>query len=385
MRIALFCHKFWPAVGGLCTYTGRLSEYLAAHGHDVCIFTTRIPATTPARETIAPRLIVNRFTPRLANHPPFHFTPALLGRSFSRDLRQADVIHTVGYYFFVSVFGHRVAKAFGIPHVSTPVYTLNPSSWQRNLFDSAMGRSLVRRADYVIPQSGHEVELLRQARFDLPTHAVIPFGVDAELFARDYDVADLRQRHGIADAEQVLLFVGKIMSPKGAFDCLEVTARLRNAGRRVRLIMIGEVHPREVELFAARVGQLGLRDVVTLTGSMTDRVEIARYYQLSSAVLFPSQYEQFGIVAVEAVASGRPLLGTPVGIMQSLVPDLDSGRLHRFGDLDGFEQNLTAVLDDPRYRENAVRHRQDVLAGYSWQRIAAQTERVLTSAAERDR
>ena len=84
--------------------------------------------------------------------------------------------------------------------------------------------------------------------------------------------------------------------------------------------MIGEIHSKERDEFPRRIDDLGLHDAVILPGALTDRRELSRYYQLSDAVLFPSQYEQFGIVAIEAAASGRPLLGTPVGIMQTLVP-----------------------------------------------------------------
>ena len=168
----------------------------------------------------------------------------------------------------------------------------------------------------------------------------------------------------------MLLFVGKIMSPKGAFDCLEVLARLRSAGRKLRLIMIGEVHAREQQIFAARIRALGLEAAITLLGAVNDRREISRYYQLADCVLFPSQYEQFGIVAIEAAASGRPLLGTPVGIMQTLVPQYEFGLLHPFGDLDRFAANLIEVLDSGRYRENAERHRREILLSYDWRSIS---------------
>jgi len=206
------------------------------------------------------------------------------------------------------------------------------------------------------------------------SNTIIPFGVDSTCFEEDHDVTDLRLRHALGGDERVLLFVGKVMSPKGAFDALEVVARLRAAGRKLRLIMIGEVHSRERETFDARVRGLGLETAVILLGAVTDRREIARYYQLSDAVLFPSQYEQFGIVAIEAAASGRPLLGTPVGIMQTLVPRLEFGLLHPFGDIDRFAVNLAHVIDSPRFRENALRHRREILSNYDWRRISAHTE-----------
>jgi glycosyltransferase involved in cell wall biosynthesis len=376
MRIAIFCHKFWPAVGGLCTYTGRLAEYLVDRQHDVLVFTAKSPPDSAAREQIAPRFLVRRYETALASHPPYYFMPGLLKMAASSEFRTVDVVHSVGYYFFGTVLGHALAKAHGVPHVSTPVYTLNPSNWQRRSFDRFMGRRLVRHADHVIAQSEHELQLMHADRFDVTSSTIVPFGVDAALFDQDYDVEDLRARHTIGRDEQVLLFIGKVMSPKGAFDCLEVMARLRSRGRRARLIIIGDVHDREREMFASRIRTLDLEAAIVLVGPLSDRREIARYYQLSDAVLFPSQYEQFGIVAIEAAASGRPLLGTPVGIMQTLVPRYEFGLLHPFGDIEHFTRNTNEVLDVPMYRENAVRHRREILSQYDWRTISANTERI---------
>ncbi len=211
---------------------------------------------------------------------------------------------------------------------------------------------------------------------------MLPFGVDSTLFERNYDVEDLRARHAIARDEKVLLFVNKVMSPKGAFDCLELMARLRASGRSARLIMIGEIHDRERETFAARIRALALEASVVLVGAVTDRRDISRYYQLSDIVLFPSQYEQFGIVAIEAGASGRPLLGTPVGVMQTFVPRYEFGLLHPFGDIDRFTHNANELLDVPRFRENAAGEG-TILSRYDWRAISADTEWIYRQALRR--
>ena len=192
MRIAIFCHKFWPAVGGLCTYTGRLAEYLVDRKHDVLVFTAKSPPDSAAREQVAPNLLVRRFETAFGSHPPYYFMPALLRMAASSEFRSVEVVHSVGYYFFGTVFGHALAKAHGVPHISTPVYTLNPSNWQRRSFDRVMGRRIVRNADHVIPQSEHERGLLRAGGFDVKSSTVVPFGVDSPLFDQDYDVDDLR-------------------------------------------------------------------------------------------------------------------------------------------------------------------------------------------------
>ena len=226
MRIALFCHKFWPAVGGLCTYTGRLADTLAARGHDVRVFTARTPRNTPAIEELSPHLVVRRFATALASHPPYHFMPALLTLSASPIVRDVDVVHTVGYYFFGTVLAHAVARTSRIPHVSTPVYTLNPSSWQRRTFDAVVGAQYRKAVGTRHSAVGARARPAARRSLRAAHAPIVPFGVDSSFFREDHDVEDLRQRHAIHSDERVLLFVGKVMSPKGAFDCLEVVAKL---------------------------------------------------------------------------------------------------------------------------------------------------------------
>ena len=352
MRLVILCHKFWPSVGGLQTYTQRLTEFLQAQGHRVDVFTTRSPATAPRREQLAANLAVHRFPTRLANHFPFHFMPRLLASAGQDALRSADIIHSVGYQFFPTVLGYWLASVFDIPHVVTPVFTLNPETWQRRLYDRALGRRLVHDARRVVVQSQRELELLREHHFELPDHSIIPFGVDAIQFERDADIASLRQQLGLTD-EKVLLFVGKIMHSKGAFKALDALRQVLDAGLRVRLVMVGEVHARQREDFHAQIRTARLDDHVILTGPVQHEDGLMRYYQLADAVVFPSQYEQFGIVAIEAAASGRPLLGTPVGVMQDLIPRHDIGLLHPFDDVARFATNIREVLNNPRYSANA--------------------------------
>ena len=375
MHLVILCHKFWPSVGGLQTYTQRLTEFLQAQGHRVYVFTTRSPATAPRREQLAANLAVHRFPTRLANHFPFHFMPRLLASAGQDALRSADIIHSVGYQFFPTVLGYWVASVFDIPHVVTPVFTLNPETWQRRLYDRALGRRLVHDARRVVVQSQRELELLREHHFELPDHSIIPFGVDAIQFERDADIASLRQQLGLTD-EKVLLFVGKIMHSKGAFKALDALRQVLDAGLRVRLVMVGEVHARQREDFHAQIRTAQLDDHVILTGPVQHEDGLMRYYQLADAVVFPSQYEQFGIVAIEAAARGRPLLGTPVGVMQDLIPRHDIGLLHPFDDVARFATNIREVLSNPRYSANARTCQRQVMEEFDWRRIAERTEGV---------
>ena len=375
MRVGIFCHKFTPHVGGLVTYAERLTDYLHDQGHHVDVFTTRLRPDTPSHEILRPGLIVHRYSTRLAQHLPFLFMPKLLLSIGQSTFRAIDVVHSVGYYFFPTVFASAVSSLFGIPHVLTPVFTRNPETWQRRLYDTVLGRHVVRDSTRLVVQSDRELDLLGQFDFQLPSNHVIPFGVDSARFGHDPDPTALKRRLGIND-ERVVLFVGKIMATKGAFVTLDALRRVLDSGMRVRLVMVGDIHNRQKEAFYRHLHAARLEPHVNLTGPIAHEDGLATYYQLADAVVFPSQYEQFGIVAIEAAASGRPLLGTPVGVMQDLIPRYELGLLHSFDDVEQFAANLREVLTNRRYGARARVNRRHILREYDWHTILERTEAV---------
>ena len=243
---------------------------MSIDGHDVLVFTSKSPPDSAAREQVAPNLLVRRFEIAFGSHPPYYFMPALLKMAASSEFRSVDVVHSVGYYFFGTVFAHALAKAHGVPHITTPVYTLNPSNWQRRWFDEIAGRRLVRNADHVIPQSEHELQLMRADGFCRRIE-------HDRSFRRGFGVFRTGPRcRGSAHASAT--------SPATKECCCSSARSCRRKARsirwrswrgcvrragKLRLIMIGDVHDREREIFAARIRALELGAALTLLGAVT--------------------------------------------------------------------------------------------------------------------
>jgi glycosyltransferase involved in cell wall biosynthesis len=190
----------------------------------------------------------------------------------------------------------------------------------------------------------------------------IPNGVD-ELA---YEAQATTARH--------LLFVGRLdLIPKGGDLLFDIFARISHVRRsRVpRLVIIGDVPDRKaMERLAEKSGLSGL---VEFRG----RIEGAEKYRLMSAayaVLMPTRFETFGLVAIESLAAGAPLVTFDVGPLREIVGDATGARLIRPWDLDAFAQEVLRFVDDRQLREEVREAGRRWARRFDWEEISLQQE-----------
>ena len=154
---------------------------------------------------------------------------------------------------------------------------------------------------------------------------VIPGGVDLECFKPSSDKASIRARLGLPEERFVLLTVRNLVPRMGLENLLSAFAIVLN-GRRDLLLVIGGEGPLEPEL-KEQVRRYGVEDYVRFAGYIPDE-DLPSYYQVADLFILPTtQLEGFGLVTVEALASGLPVLGTPVGGTREVLAKLGSDYL----------------------------------------------------------
>jgi D-inositol-3-phosphate glycosyltransferase len=191
--------------------------------------------------------------------------------------------------------------------------------------------------------------------------AVIPCGVDTTLFAPG-DKQAARAALGLDDRPR-LLYVGRLAPIKGLTTLLDGMARLRGRGSRAHLCIVGgdadePLNGHEGEL-RARLADLGLQDAVTFVGAQPQE-SLRAWYVAADLTVLPSYYESFGMVALEAMACGSPVVASRVGGLQTTVRDRITGVLVPDHDPVSLADALEDVLDDAPLRARLGR------AGVRW-------------------
>jgi D-inositol-3-phosphate glycosyltransferase len=206
---------------------------------------------------------------------------------------------------------------------------------------------------------------------------IVPPGVDLHRF-RALSRAGSRARIGVPPDHRMLLFVGRIEPLKGVDNILRALALLRESDpdllRDVCLCVIGgsidddTPEPEMQRLFALR-DELNLGDSVSFLGAR-DQDALIYYYSAAEALIMPSDYESFGMVALEAMACGTPVIASEVGGLAFLVQDGVNGFHVPTREPAALAERIRQILDDPNQQAQISRAARQTAEDYAWTRIA---------------
>jgi glycogen synthase len=290
----------------------------------------------------------------------------------ARDAVRADVVHTHTWY--VGLGGMLVQAIHGLPLVVT-LHSLEPlRPWKADqlgtgyLVSTWAERLAVERADRVIAVSAQmRTDILANFRVEPERVVVLHNGVDAEAFTRT-ERRDALDRHGVR--EPYALFVGRISEQKGIFQLLDAARQLPEG---VQLVLCAS-SPDTPELLTRLQTAVSGRPPIRWINAMLPVEEVVQLYSHAAVFVCPSIYEPFGIINLEAMACGTPVVASRVGGIPEVVQDGETGWLVEPGDPAALAGALQAVLADPaRARRMGEAGRRRVEAHFSWDRIAALT------------
>lgn len=204
------------------------------------------------------------------------------------------------------------------------------------------------------------------------TVMVIPNGVDLETFHPDLVprwCKTMRERMGLGKDRFVLLFVGHRFRNKGARYAVETVARLPE---RAVLVIVGDDRPESIRDPRGELSPLVRSGRVLFAGFERD---IRRYYAAADALIFPSYYESFGLVVLEAMAVGLPVVtARTVGMGCDIIRDGENGFVvDRPWDVEGMAERVRLLMEDPKLAQRIGARARKVAESYSWDRYAAQT------------
>lgn len=370
--------------GGMNVYVRELVSALSQRGIECVTFTRADDEDLPPEVFVEPnhRVVHIEAGP---HHLPKEALPDIsdqfcggVMRWFERNERP-DVIH--GNYWLSGVVGHHLKHALGVPFVST-FHTLarvkaeggDPEPEWRDRAEA----EIIQCSDAICVSCVEEEQQFRRlygnpaGRIDI----VAP-GVETALFAPG-DRTGARQAIGADLDAPMLLFVGRLQPLKGPDVAIRALWRLHEMGRTdARLVIVGGASGREgdaeTERSHALVDELGLHDHVDFVEPQPHHI-LSSYYRSADVVIVPSRSESFGLVALEAMACGIPVVASAVGGLQSLVDDGVTGRLIAGRRPPDFAAAIDQILGDPALARSLSTASVDKARRYTWAAAAERLE-----------
>lgn len=386
MKVAQVATRYPPGPGGVERHVAELAPRLAVLGHEVDVFTTDLyrefpweplPSTVPRRER-TPFGTVNRL--RAWSLPgELHYTFFRgLGRALART--RPTLIHAHTYGTHQVAVARRYHRSTGTPYVVTahfhPIWSIE-GGWLRRRLRSFYDRRLAGRvladAARIIVQTKEEERLLRSLPISIPPTTIIPPGYTPLPAPADGDVS-FAERYGIPGP--FALFVGRLASNKGLPELIEAFAPLARRDPTATLVLAGE----DTGMAGAvdeRVHRLDLGDRVRRIGFVAEDRLLASAYHEARVTVLPSEYEAFGLVLLESLSQGTPVVASRVGGIPEVIEDGKAGLLVPPRDSGALTEALERVWADPELaRRMGSWGRAEVVPRYTWESVAARIDTV---------
>ena len=362
--------------GGMNVYVIELAQALASRGAQVEIFTRATSSTLPDTVVLGEGVLVRHvaagpYEGLDKNELPGQlcaFTAGVLRTEAGRAPGWYDVVHS--HYWLSGHVGWLAADRWDVPLVHT-MHTLakvKNAALAPGDTPEPMGRvigeeQVVAAAQALVASTAEEAsDLVRLYDADPASVHVVAPGVDLDLFnpgTLDLTPAGLsaaqasaRERVGLPQADQVVLFAGRVQPLKAPDVLVRALAETSARGLPVPLLVVlggPSGNPRAVAELQALASSLGVAARVLIRPPV-DRAGLGDWYRAADVVAVPSRSESFGLVAAEAQACGTPVVAARVGGLRTVVVDGVSGVLVRGHDPRNWSEALGALLADPDRR-----------------------------------
>ena len=391
--------------GGQNVYVRHVGEALAKIGWKVDMFTRKVNVKqddivehSENCRTIRLKAGPIDFVPRddIFEHLP-EFVENLLKFQQENDLKY-PLVHT--NYWLSAWVGMQLKNVQGSQQVHT-YHSLGAVKYNTINKVPLIGKTrleveknILETAERIVATSPQEQEHMRSFVSSEGQIDIIPCGTDIERFGRIDKIAARAKLKNKSEAvnnllkfdpeEKIIMYIGRFDRRKG----IETLVRaVRNSklfdSANIKLIVAGGSRPgqsdgRERKRIENIVDELGMRHVTFFPGRLSQE-DLQVYYAAADVCVVPSHYEPFGLVAIEAMASGTPVVASDVGGLQFTVVPEETGLLAPPKDVQAFSNAIDRILSDSQWRDKLGQAgRKRVETKFSWDGVATQLSELYT-------
>lgn len=379
MKILMLTWEYPPRiVGGIARVVNDLSKRLIKDGHEVTVVTYR-EGNAPYFEDDK-GVKVYRIDNYMIN--PNNFIDWIMQMNFNMVAKASEIIASEGKFDVIHAHDWLVAYAaktlknsYDTPIVSTIHATESGRNsgihdeTQRYINDTEW--MLTYESTEVIVNSNYMKREL-QSLFGLPFEKinVVPNGINVNMFSgieRDYD---FRRQYAL-DNEKIILFMGRLVYEKGVQHLISAMPKILAGYHDAKLVIAGKGGM--IDELKAQVNSMGISNKVYFTGYM-DSKQVCKIYKCADVSVFPSTYEPFGIVALEAMLSGTPVVVSDIGGLNEIVTHGENGMKSYAGNPNSIADSILELLYNPQLAQEVVKKAKNMVKNeYNWAKIAQDT------------
>ena len=380
MKILMLTWEYPPRiVGGIARVVHDLSKRLIKDGHEVTVVTYRDNADVPEYENDKG---VNVY--RVDNYMihPNNFIDWIMQLNFNMLSKATEIINKEGGFDVIHAHDWLVtyaAKSFKNAYDIPIVATIHATEAGRNSGIHDETQRYINDTEWLLTYEATEVIVNSnymkneiQRLFGLPFDKinVIPNGINLSNFTgieRDYDF----RRQYAMDNEKIILYVGRLVYEKGVQHLIAAMPKILSNYNDAKLIIAGRGGM--MDELRAEASNLGLNDKIYFTGYLNSK-QVQKMYKCADVAVFPSTYEPFGIVALEAMLAGVPTVVSDVGGLDEIVTHGVDGMKSYAGNANSIADSVTALLYDHQLATNVSKKaKQKVKDQFNWEKIAQDT------------
>lgn len=370
---------FLPNMGGIAAHVYELSKALVKQGNDVQVITLRRRFREKKYQEIDGMKVHRIYYPRLRVIGffiyLFHVWPRLKRSIWKGGI---DIIHS-----HTILNDALTAKSIGnIPKIQTE----HSSGFLMAVEEGKHKRLykwLLSHADHVIGPSQELVDTVIKLGINSAKTSFIPNGVDPEKFNPRLKGDEIKERHGIKPDEKIVLCPRRLELKNGVYYLIKAIPHIIQQSSNVRCLIVGD--GLEMAELKQEVIKLVIADKVVFVGRVPN-AEMPKYYAASDVVVLPSLIEATSIAGLEAMATGKPLVGTKVGGIPQIIADGETGILVPPRSPEELAYAIISLLnDDGKRAVMGLNARRRAETEFSWQIIARRTQNIYDEAAKSKR
>lgn len=285
--------------------------------------------------------------------------------------RNYDIVHIHEMRHFFSPIIARLCSEYKVPYVLTPHGTLGTSGvsmFKKKYFDLIFGKRIIRNSQGLSALTDVEKdELLRLYDIDPQYIKIIPNGISADAFINAVPTNQFRHSIGLSESDKLILYVGRLHKNKGLDLLIKAFKSIAGSDKQSYLVFAGVSEGTKINyqiVLERLVRDMELTDNVKFIGFISGERKIQAYKSADVFVL-PSRYEQFGLVLLEALASGCPTVTTSEAALSNALQSAGAAMISKLNSKDLYKC-VNSVLSNPRLREQLIRNGHQFVNRFSW-------------------